>query len=201
MRTGFGARIHAVAEAEGFPEEDAALLVRSFLSAGVDTTIFGMPNLNPPTTSVETLTDVFDRYARTSIVDWNHNPAPTQFDHIQKMAEMGINAYKIYMVVDTGRTYPHPAGTGMHDHGTLLKMMDHVAKTGKRFIVHPHDQSLMDYIEGEILGRGEDGLPPISLSCGVAFGDDSQDTEAIFKRADTALYAVKGAGGHGCRVG
>jgi diguanylate cyclase (GGDEF)-like protein len=53
----------------------------------------------------------------------------------------------------------------------------------------------------EILGRGEDGLPPISLSCGVAFGDDSQDTEAIFKRADTALYAVKGAGGHGCRVG
>ena len=37
---------------------------------------------------------------------------------------MGINAFKIYMVVDTGRTYPHPAGTGMHDHGDLLRMMD-----------------------------------------------------------------------------
>lgn len=53
----------------------------------------------------------------------------------------------------------------------------------------------------EILGRGEDGLPPISLSCGVTFGDESQDTEAIFKRADAALYAVKDAGGHGCRIG
>ena len=55
------------------------------------------------------------------------------------------------MVVDTGRTYPHPAGTGMHDHGDLLQMMDMIAETGKRFIIHPHDQALMDYIEGEYL--------------------------------------------------
>jgi len=76
------------------------------------TTIFGMPNLNPPTNDTVTLTDVFDRYARTSIVDYNHNPAPTKYDQIQPMADMGVCAYKIYMVVDTGRTYPHPAGTG-----------------------------------------------------------------------------------------
>jgi dihydroorotase-like cyclic amidohydrolase len=68
---------------------------------------------------------------------------------------MGINAFKIYMVVDTGRTYPHPAGTGMHGHGDLLRMMDIIKTTGKRFIIHPHDQSLMDYIEGEYLARGE----------------------------------------------
>ncbi len=71
------------------------------------------------------------------------------------MAEAGINAYKIYMVVDTGRTYPHPAGTGMHDHGHLLQMMDLIKPTGKRFIIHPHDQALMDYIEGEVLARGD----------------------------------------------
>jgi dihydroorotase-like cyclic amidohydrolase len=59
------------------------------------------------------------------------------------------------MVVDTGRTYPHPAGTGMHDHGHLLQMMDVIAKTDKRFIIHPHDQALMDYIEGRYLERGE----------------------------------------------
>jgi dihydroorotase len=88
-------------------------------------------------------------------VDYNHNPAATQPDEIDAMAAMGINAYKIYMVVDTGRTYPHPAGTGMHGHGELLAMMDLIAKTGKRFIIHPHDQSLMDYIEGEIQKLGE----------------------------------------------
>ena len=52
----------------------------------------------------------------------------------------------------------------------------------------------------DMLGRCEDGLPPISLSCGVAYGDVTQDTEAIFKRADAALYTVKAAGGRGCQV-
>jgi dihydroorotase-like cyclic amidohydrolase len=34
-------------------------------------------------------------------------------------------------------------------------MMDLIAPTGRRFIVHPHDQSLMDYIEGQYLARGD----------------------------------------------
>ncbi len=147
--------VHVHTREPGYEHKEDIHTTTLQAAAGGVTTIFGMPNLNPATTNVETLTDVFDRYSRTSIVDWNHNPAPTELGDVQKMAEMGINAYKIYMVVDTGRTYPHPAGTGMHDHGKLLEMMDHVAKTGKRFIVHPHDQALMDYIEGEILARGE----------------------------------------------
>ncbi|MGH3259571.1 MAG: hypothetical protein ACRDOU_29920 [Streptosporangiaceae bacterium] len=124
-------------------------------AAGGVTTIFGMPNLEPPTNSVDTLREVFDLYAQKSIVDYNHNPAATVPEQLAPMAEMGINAFKVYMVVDTGRTYPHPAGTGMHAHGDLLKAMDIIAATGKRFIIHPHDQSLMDYIEGGYLARGE----------------------------------------------
>jgi dihydroorotase (multifunctional complex type) len=147
--------VHVHTREPGFEHKEDIHSTTLQAAAGGVTTIFGMPNLNPPTTNVETLTDAFDRYSRTSIVDWNHNPAPTELGDIQKMADMGINAYKIYMVVDTGRTYPHPAGTGMHDHGKLLEMMDIIAKTGKRFIVHPHDQALMDYIEGEILARGD----------------------------------------------
>jgi dihydroorotase len=34
-------------------------------------------------------------------------------------------------------------------------MMDTIAGSGKRFIIHPHDQALMDYIEGAYLERGE----------------------------------------------
>jgi dihydroorotase len=98
---------------------------------------------------------VFDLYRQKSIVDWNHNPAATIPDEVQKMGQTDIRAFKIYMVVDTGRSYPHPAGTGMHDHGHLLQMMDIIKTTGKRFIIHPHDQALMDYIEGAYLARGE----------------------------------------------
>lgn len=147
--------VHVHTREPGFEhKEDIETTTRQAAVGGV-TTIFGMPNLNPPTTDVETLTDVFTRYSRTSLVDYNHNPAPTKYGEIQAMSDMGVQAYKIYMVVDTGRTYPHPAGTGMHDHGELLRMMDLIAKTGKRFIIHPHDQALMDYIEGEYLSRGD----------------------------------------------
>ncbi len=41
---GMGAQIHARAAAEGFSVEQGAMLVRSFLSAGVDTTVHGLGN-------------------------------------------------------------------------------------------------------------------------------------------------------------
>ncbi|MGB4137874.1 MAG: dihydroorotase family protein, partial [Microbacterium sp.] len=147
--------VHVHTREPGYEHKDDVYTTSVQAAAGGVTTIFGMPNLKPPTTDVATLTDVFERYASSSIVDWNHNPAPTKFDEIAGMSELGIRAYKIYMVVDTGRDYPHPSGTGIHDHGHLLEIMDHIAPTGKRFIVHPHDQALMDYIEGQYLARGE----------------------------------------------
>ncbi|SFR90754.1 dihydroorotase [Agromyces sp. CF514] len=147
--------VHVHTREPGYEHKDDILTTSRQAAAGGVTTMFGMPNLKPPTVDVETLTDVFDRYTSSSIVDWNHNPAPTKFDEIVPMAEMGINAFKIYMVVDTGRDYPHPSGTGIHDHGHLLEIMDRIAPTGKRFIVHPHDQKLMDYIEGAVLASGD----------------------------------------------
>lgn len=135
-------------------KEDIETTTRQAAAGGV-TTIFGMPNLHPPTTTLQTLEDVFGMYRRSSIVDWNHNPAATDPVEVVKMNGTDIRAYKIYMVVDTGRTYPHPAGTGMHDHGHLLEMMDTIAGSGKRFIIHPHDQAIMTYIESQYLARGE----------------------------------------------
>lgn len=44
----------------------------------------------------------------------------------------------------------------------------------------------------------KDGLPPISLSVGVAFGDRKKSTGNIFKDADAALYEVKRNGRSGC---
>ena len=46
------------------------------------------------------------------------------------------------------------------------------------------------------LAEPEDGLPVVSLSIGVAFGDRENPTEDIFKDADTAQYSVKNSGGN-----
>jgi dihydroorotase len=147
--------VHVHTREPGYTHKEDIYTTGLQAAAGGVTTIFGMPNLDPPTTSYDRLMDIFDIYREKSIVDWNHNPAATDPDEVQKMNGTDIRAYKIYMVVDTGRTYPHPAGTGMHDHGHLLQMMDTIAGSGKRFIIHPHDQALMDYIEGAYLARGE----------------------------------------------
>ncbi|HET9188266.1 MAG TPA: dihydroorotase family protein, partial [Acidothermaceae bacterium] len=147
--------VHVHTREPGYEHKEDITTTTQQAAAGGVTTIFGMPNLNPPTTSLETLEQVFDLYREKSLVDWNHNPAATDPVEVAKMAQTDIRAFKIYMVVDTGRSYPHPAGTGMHDHGHLLQMMDTIAGTGKRFIIHPHDQALMDYIENRYLDRGE----------------------------------------------
>jgi dihydroorotase len=147
--------VHVHTREPGYTHKEDIYTTTLQAAAGGVTTIFGMPNLAPPTTTLETLNEVCELYREKSIVDWNHNPAATDPVEVAKMAQTDIRAFKIYMVVDTGRTYPHPAGTGMHDHGHLLQMMDTIAGTGKRFIIHPHDQALMDYIEGEYLKRGE----------------------------------------------
>ena len=51
----------------------------------------------------------------------------------------------------------------------------------------------------EQLKEPVDGLPSISLSVGVAFGDRKNPHGNIFKDADTALYDVKRTGRGGCR--
>jgi dihydroorotase (multifunctional complex type) len=146
---------HVHTREPGFTHKEDITTTSEQAAAGGVTTMFGMPNLNPPTTTAQTLDDVLAMYEAKSIVDYNHNPAATDVTQIAAMAERGIRAYKVFMVVDTKRTYPHPAGTGMNNHGDLLRMMDTIAPTGLPFMIHPHDQALMDYIEGEIIGRGE----------------------------------------------
>ena len=147
--------VHVHTREPGFTHKEDITTTTQQAAAGGVTTIFGMPNLNPPTTTLETLRDVFELYGKKSIVDWNHNPAATIPDEISSMADAGVRAFKIFMVVDSGRTYPHPAGTGMHDHGRLLEMMDLVAGTGARLIIHPHDQALMHYIESQYVEHGQ----------------------------------------------
>jgi dihydroorotase len=147
--------VHVHTREPGYEHKEDIFTTTQQAAAGGVTTIFGMPNLKPPTIDAASLDEVLALYGEKSIVDYNHNPAATQSGEIGPMAERGIRAYKIYMVVDTGRDYPHPAGTGMHDHGHLLQMMDLIAQTGRRFIIHPHDQALMDYIEKQYWDRGE----------------------------------------------
>ena len=64
--------------------------------------------------------------------------------------------------------------------------------------------SLRDLVASKVeranhqLQNPKDGLPPVSLSVGVAFGDRENSTGNIFKDADAALYEIKRNGRNGC---
>ena len=114
-----------------------------------------MPNVQPPPNTAERLDAMIELYDEKAIVDWNINAAGTVPDEIPALAERGIAAFKVFMVVDTGRDYPHMPGIGVHDHGKLLEIFEAVGPTGLRLMVHPHDQALMTHIEEGFWARGE----------------------------------------------
>jgi dihydroorotase (multifunctional complex type) len=135
-------------------KEDLTTATRAAAAGGVTLSI-GMPNVNPPTTNVERFRRLVEDGAKKAIVDFNHNPSGTDPSAIPALAEAGCLAFKIFMVRDTGRDYPHMPGIGLHHHGDLFRCFEAIAKTGLPLMVHPHDQDLMDVIEQRYWAKGD----------------------------------------------
>lgn len=135
-------------------KEDLAAIGRQCAAGGVTVSV-AMPNVSPPPTTAADLDGMLAIYRERASIDWNVNASGVQLAEIPKLAERGILAFKIFMVVDTGRSYPHMPGIGLHEHGELYERMKAVKATGIPLMVHPHDQALMDSIEKEYWARGE----------------------------------------------
>ena len=112
-------------------------------SGGV-TTVFDMPNVDPPTTTAERLRAHLENAQSKSIVDFGHNASGVIPENIAALAEGGATAFKVWMMKDIGRDYPHPPGTSVTDHAVLYRIFEEVAKTGLPLYIHPHDQQLYD---------------------------------------------------------
>lgn len=147
--------VHSHHREPGYTHKEDIVTATSACAAGGVTTSFAMPNVDPPPNSPERLAAMIELYEQKAIIDWNINPAGTVPEQIPALAEMGIAAFKVFMVVDTGRSYPHMPGIGVHHHGKLLEIFETVAPTGVPLMVHPHDQELMDHIEHGWWARGE----------------------------------------------
>jgi dihydroorotase len=147
--------VHSHHREPGFTHKDDIITSTRQCAAGGVTTSFAMPNVDPPPNTPERLDAMLELYERKAIVDWNVNAAGTIPEQIPALAKRGIAAVKVFMVVDTGRSYPHMPGIGVHDHGKLLEIFETVAPTGLRLMVHPHDQELMSHIEAGFWARGE----------------------------------------------
>ncbi len=147
--------VHSHHREPGFTHKEDIVTATSACAAGGVTTSFAMPNVSPPPNTVENLDAMLELYERRAIVDWNVNAAGTIPEEIPGLGTRGIAAFKVFMVVDTGRYYPHMPGIGVHDHGELMRIFEVVGSTGLPLMVHPHDQALMNHIEHQFWARGE----------------------------------------------
>ena len=147
--------VHSHHREPGYTHKEDIISATRACAAGGVTTSFAMPNVSPPPNTVEHLDAMLALYEEKAVVDWNINAAGTVPEEIAGLATRGIAAFKVFMVVDTGRSYPHMPGIGVHDHGKLLEIFETVAETGVPLMVHPHDQALMTHIEEGFWRRGE----------------------------------------------
>jgi len=147
--------VHSHHREPGFTHKEDIVSATSAAAAGGVTTSFAMPNVDPPPNTAERLDAMLDLYRAKALIDWNVNAAGTVPEEIPAMATRGIAAFKVFMVVDTGRSYPHMPGIGVHDHGDLMNIFEVVGSTGLPLMVHPHDQALMTHIEHGFWDRGE----------------------------------------------
>lgn len=147
--------VHSHHREPGFTHKEDIISATSACAAGGVTTSFAMPNVSPPPNTIANLDAMLELYEEKALIDWNINAAGTVPAEIPGLATRGIAAFKVFMVVDTGRSYPHMPGIGVHDHGKLLEIFETVAETGVALMVHPHDQALMAHIEEGFWKRGE----------------------------------------------
>lgn len=147
--------VHSHHREPGFEHKEDISTIGLQCAAGGVTVSVAMPNVSPVPNTAALVDEVLDLYRQKSIFDYNVNPAATVPSEFRDIAGKGVLAFKIFMVEDTGRDYPHMPGLGVHDHGDLYRIFQGVAATGLPLMVHPHDQSLMDTIEQEYWQRGE----------------------------------------------
>jgi dihydroorotase len=143
---------HAHTREPGFTHKEDFLSASKAGAAGGVTTMIDMPNVEPPTDTVDTYLEKRATADATSIIDFGHWVAGTKLDEIARLADAGATGYKIFQV---SGAYPHDPRLAMNDDASLLKAFRAIEKTGLPLNVHPFNQSLFEELSEEAFAAGK----------------------------------------------
>jgi dihydroorotase (multifunctional complex type) len=143
---------HAHTREPGYTHKEDFLTASKAGAAGGVTTMVDMPNVEPPTDTVDTFLEKREAADGKSIIDFGHFVAGTNLDAIADLAEAGATGYKIFQV---SGAYPHDPRLAMNDEAQLLKAMRAIEKTGLPLNVHPFNQSLFEELSEEAFAAGK----------------------------------------------
>lgn len=140
----------------GFTQKEDFTTGTMAAAAGGVTLAVDMPNVQPPPNTAERFIKHRENAKKKSVVDFSHNAAGTVLSEIKKIAEAGPPmGFKIFMMTDVGRDYPHMPGIGVADHGELLELFQEIRKTGLVCLVHPWDQEIWTKISNKAIQSGK----------------------------------------------
>lgn len=143
--------LHAHTRVPGYEYKEDYLTSSRAAALGGYTTYIDMPNVEPPTTTVELFEEKRAVAAKNCLIDWGHFVGPVQFDQIEGLANAGATGFKIFQV--TGG-YPHDPRLALDDPGRLYQTFQAIADTGLLCVVHPFSQTLFEYLYEEASAGG-----------------------------------------------
>lgn len=143
--------LHAHTRDPGYTHKEDFYTVSQAAAVGGITTWVDMPNVEPPTTTVELLAEKRTRAAKQSLVDFGHFASGVNLEEIPKLAAAGVTGYKIFQV---SGAYPHDPRLALNEEGKLLARFRAIARTGLPCVVHPFNQPLFDFFSEEAFAQG-----------------------------------------------
>lgn len=164
----------------GYTHKEDFLSASQAAAAGGVTSLIDMPNVEPPTDTLETFEEKRARADEMSIVDWGHWVAGTKLAEIRRLAEAGATGYKIFQV---SGAYPHDPRLAINDDGALVDSFRAIAETGLPCLVHPFNQSLFEKLSEEAFAAGK---PPDGRTFSEVY-----TTEAVWHTAVNTLINLQ----------
>jgi dihydroorotase len=155
-----GIDTHTHLREPGFTHKEDITTGTRAAAAGGYTVCVGMPNVEPPTTTIDLYEEVLALYKAKSVVDYNHHPAPMHLDQVDAMAQRGALGFKVFMLKDatgTDAPYPHMPALCVTNHGQLLEIAEAVAPTDRPLMVHAQDQEIGELLEQRAWKVGDRG--------------------------------------------
>lgn len=144
--------LHCHTREPGYTHKEDFYTASQAAAAGGITTMIDMPNVEPPTDTVETFLHKRELAQAKSIVDFGHLAAGTRADEIEKFARHQVTGFKIFQV---SGEYPHDPRLAMNDDGLLYRSFQRIAATGLVCAIHPFNQNLFDELSRQAFAAGE----------------------------------------------
>ena len=132
----------------GYPHKETWRTGSAAAACGGVTTVFEMPNTNPPTGTLEALRMKLEA-ARSSYVDYGIHGlfGDDTVDRLEELLDAGVTSFKAFV----GNTFGNlPAPTD----GALLEGFEKLAALGVRTVVHAENSSIMARREGHLRAAG-----------------------------------------------